>query len=392
MFVRFDDVGLKIIFGPTSFQDFFISLQDIMDYMRKAVPLLLLVILSATFVSCAVNQLMKSGDIDTQYDMAIRYYKNKKYSKAYTLFDNILANLAGTTREDTLLFYMGKCAYKMKNYSLAAETFDTYRKRFSRTEFLEEAEYLHAMCYYKDSRPAEKDQADTHQAIISFNEYMNRYPESPNNESAQQIIDELQLKLYDKQYINASLYFRLKQYNAAITSLKRVIKEHPEIPQKEEMMYLICKSWYLYAENSVFARQLDRYMKMTDSYFNYLTFYPESTKYRDELDKMYAVSKQFTDKYGYKAQMAESNANSISSRKKHIDECKEKLFEVETPQERKELKETIRTEKEAIREQRRAIKVDEKAYKLDRRAQNAEMAKLKKSKNKVTETNIEVEE
>lgn len=360
--------------------------------IMKKVSILLLVVLSFVFVSCSVNRLMKSGDIDTQYDTAIRYYKNRKYSKAYTLFDNILANLAGTTREDTLLFYMGKCAYKMKNYSLAAETFDTYRKRFSRTEFLEEAEYLHAMCFYKDSRPAEKDQADTHQAILAFNEYMNRYPESVNNEEAQHIVDELQLKLYDKQYINATLYFKLKQYNAAITSMKRVIKEQPEIPQKEEMMYLICKSWFLYAENSIFARQLDRYMKTTDAYFNYLTFYPESTQYREELDRMYAVAKQFTDKYGYKAQMAESNANSITSRQKHIDECKEKLFEVETPAERKELKETIRMEKAAIKEQKLAIKADEKEYKLDRKSQKTEMSSQKKKKKKESETKIEVEE
>lgn len=367
----------------------------------KRIPVylfLLLVIVSLS--SCAVSQLMKSGDIDTQYDTAIRYYKHKKYSKAYTLFNNILANVAGTTREDTLLFYMGKSAYQMRNYNLAAETFDTYRKRFARTAFLEEAEYLHALCYYKDSRPTEKDQTETHEAIIAFNEYLSRYPDSPQAESIRAMIEELQLKLYDKQYINAALYFRLGSYNGAITSLKRVLKDYPEIPQKEEIMYLICKSWYNFAENSVFSRQLDRYMKTIDAYFNYLTYYPESTKYRSELDKMYADAKQFTDKYGYKAQMAERNANSISSRKKHIDECKEKLFDVDSKEERHQLKETIRTEKAAIKEQKAAIKADEKEYKADRKVRDkkkrAEQHQMKndtkKDKKKIKEEIIEFDE
>ncbi len=369
--------------------------------MKRIFRYSFLLVLLTFFSSCALNNLMKSGDIDTQYDTALRYYKQKKYNKAYALFDNILANLAGTTKEDTLLFYMGKSAFQMKNYALAAETFDTYRKRFARTAFLEEAEYLHALCYYKDSKPTEKDQTETQQAIIAFNEYLSRYPESSQAPSIQLMIEELQNKLYDKQFINAQLYFKLQQYNAAITSLKRVLKDYPEIPQKEQIMYLICKSWFLYAEKSVFARQLDRYMKTIDAYYNYLTYYPESQTYREELDRMYRDSKQFTDKYGYKAQKAERNANSISSRRRKIDECKEMLFEVETAAERRELKETIKNEKIAIKEQKAAIKVDEKEYKADRLAnkiqhrkedQAKKLQKQSEKKRKVKEDKIEIEE
>lgn len=295
------------------------------------------------------NKLLKSTDVDAKYKEAIRLYHEKKYDRALGLFENIQPNLTGTLREDTMLFYMGKSHYNSKDYSVASEVFNVYRDRFTRSQFAEEAEYLYAMCYYHMVPSPEKDQSATRQAIVSFNEYLNRYPASIQKEYVYEIIESLTSNLYYKTYANAALYHKLGRYNGAIVALRSALKEHPEIPYKEEMMYLVCKSWFDYAENSVFARQLDRYLKMTDAYYNFLTVYPNSKQFSKELKRMFDKAQEFTDKHGVEAQLAQKDIVTLEHRKENIAKAKDKLFTVDTKLEREQLKKTIQEERAAIK-------------------------------------------
>ena len=319
-----------------------------------------------TLFSCTgFNKLLKSNDTDAKYNEGVHQYHIKKYNKALTLFQNVMPNLAGSAKEDTLLFYIGKSLYNIKDYVTANEAFNTYRDRFSRTKFTQEAEYLYAMSFYRLSPSAENEQTFTKRAIVAFNEYLNRYPASQEEESIHDIIDELTNKLYYKTYLNASLYHKLGRYNGSIVALKIAIKEFPEIPYREEMMYLICKSGFEYAKNSVFERQLDRYLKMIDSYYNYISEYPDSQTFRKELDDMLKKAQEFKDKYGVEAQEFEKETTSIKERRQIIEESKNKLFETDSKAEVKELRKIIKEEKLAIKQAKEKTKEQKQQLKLE---------------------------
>lgn len=313
------------------------------------------------------NKLLKSTDVSAKYDEAIRLYHDKKYDRALGLFENIQPNLTGTPREDTMLFYMGKSHYNTKAYGIASEAFNVYRDRFTRSQFTEEAEYLYAMCFYHMVPPSEKDQSATRQAIIAFNEYLNRYPASIQKELIYEIIEELTNNLYYKTYANAALYHKLGRYNGAITSLRAALKEHPEIPYKEEMMFLICKSWFDYAENSVFARQLDRYLKMIDSYYNFITVYPNSKQFDKELTRMLNKAKEFTKKYGVEAQLAQKDVVTMEQRRENIEKIKDKLFTAETKSERDQLKRDLNDERSGIKKIKSNAKKQTQESKLEKK-------------------------
>lgn len=330
---------------------------------------LLTVIIALT--SCTgYNKLLKSNDVNAKYSEAIRLYNHKKYNKAIGLFENIQPNVTGTPREDTLLFYTGKSHYNSKEYGVAGEVFNVYRDRFSRSNFTEEAEYLYAMCYYHMVPPAEKDQSYTKQAIVAFNEYLNRYPGSIQKEHIYGILEELNTLLYYKTYMNAALYHKLGRYNGAITALRSALKEYPEIPYKEEMMYLICKSWFDYADNSIFARQLDRYLKMIDSYYNFLTAYPDSKQFSKELKRMFDKAQGFTKEYGVEAQLAQRDIVTYEERRENIEKAKDKLFLTETKSERDQLKRTIQAEKNAIKKIKEDKRKIEKELLLEKKLLN----------------------
>lgn len=319
----------------------------------------------AIFCSCSqFNALLKSEDVMLKYNAALDYYSTKQYNKAMTVFENVLPNMIGTMREDTVLFYFGKSLYQTGRTDESSEKLSDFRSKFTRSPFTEEAEYLLAMSYYDNSLNEERDQRATHQAMIAFNEYLNRYPQSIKTKDIQIILEQLQQKLYDKIYLNAALYYKVKQYNSAIEALRSALKETPEIPHREKMMYLIVKSWSDYAQGSIEGRQLDRYLKMIDAYYNFKTEFQDS-EYNKELDRLFAQAKLYTDNNSVAAQRMAKNQNSVESREKRIVEYKEKLFEVDNAKDRRKIRAELKFEKEELRKLKQEIKTEKKSIKVD---------------------------
>ena len=250
----------------------------------------------AVRTGCAgVNSLLKSGKPDLIYAKALEFYAKGKWSRASTLFEGVQHYYSGTSREDSISFFNARCKYKNLDYDTASTLLDEFRRKFGRSVFIEEAEGMYAMCFYKLSPGPTRDQTMTGQAIIAVNEFMSRYPESKYIEDFKNIDKELTQRLHDKAYINAYTYYKIGKYKSAIIALKNALRKYPESNHREEIMYLIVDASYRFASNSVEAKQIDRYMSMLDSYYSFIAEYPESTHVK-ELDRMARHAKDFLDK------------------------------------------------------------------------------------------------
>ncbi len=344
-------------------------------------------------------KLLKSDDAVAKYRAAMEYYKDKKYEKAETLFANIAPVMKNTAYEDTILFTMGKAYYESDQYELAGETMNQYRQKFPRNDKTPEAEYIYAMSFYHLSPDVERDQSATKRAISAFGEYLNRYPQSEYTADIQRLTEELNDKLYYKRYLNAALYYKIGHYLSAVTSLRAVVKENPETPYQEEILYLITKSWYDYARNSITSRQLDRYLNTIDAYYNFRSVFPVSVKYDREMERMKDFAQEFVDKYGVTAQAIESSANKVEKAKKAIEDAKDDLFEARTKEERSKAWTTIKQQREIVTIESKNARKEEKSLRVSKRQKEAEMrAKEKaakdaeKEKNKMKDLDTQVEE
>ncbi len=238
------------------------------------------------------NKLIKSGDHELMYKKALEYYDAQKYQRTLQLLEEISPFYSSTTREDTILYYTGASHYKMGDFESSGMIFDDFRRRFGRSPYIEDVEYMYAKGFYFSSPSPERDQTTTQQALIAINEYLDRYPNSVKKEALLKNIEELKLKLYDKSFINARSYYTTGRYKSAVTALKNALNKYPETPHREDLLYLTAKSSYLLARNSLPQLQRDRYLDMMDAYYNFASEFPDS-KYRKELDRMQAEAKDF---------------------------------------------------------------------------------------------------
>ena len=242
-----------------------------------------------------INKIKKSGDPKLIYSSAMEFYEKEKWHKAADLFQAVEHYYIGTSAEDSIAFFKCRCLFKDKDFDSASSELDDFRRKFGRSVFIEDAEGMYALCFYFMAPQPERDQTITSQAIVAISEFLYRYPNSPKRKEFEDITAELTQRLHDKEFLNAYTYYKIGRHKSAIVAFRNALKKYPESSHREELMYYIVKSGYELAHNSIESKQADRYMSMLDSYYSYLSEYPESKRLR-ELGRYAKEAKDYMDK------------------------------------------------------------------------------------------------
>ena len=80
------------------------------------------------------------------------------------------------------------------------------------------------------------------------------------------MVANLRARLERKSFEKGKLYFRMEKFRSAIIALNTTILEFPNTQYKEEVLYLILKSNYLFAINSVLSKKVERFEESIKSY------------------------------------------------------------------------------------------------------------------------------
>jgi len=255
--------------------------------MRKITGCLLLAGLIFLTSSCksAFEKTRTSGDPEAILNAAFSYYDKGQYQRAQTLFDLVLNTLKGDVRAEKACFYYANTHYQLKQYLLAAYYFKNFSNTFLNSEYREEAAFMSAYSNYQLSPTYRLDQTNTITAIEEFQLFVNLFPTSKRVDECNKLIDELRRKLEEKAYAEGELYFNLRQYQSAVISFDNLLRDYPESPDLERVSYLIAKASYLLSENSVVEKKEERYNETIKRSNDFLEKYG-SGKYAKEVKQI----------------------------------------------------------------------------------------------------------
>lgn len=245
--------------------------------LKKAYSAIIFLSIAIVFAGCSKYQrILKSNDFEKKFDMAKVYYDNGKYQKAFPLFEELITVFRGTSKAEDVYYYYAYCNYKLGDYMLAGYHFDNFVKTFPRSERAEDAQFMNAKCFFLDSPEASLDQSSTYKAIDELQLFINRYPESPKVEECNGLMDRLRFKLETKSYNTARLYYRLGEYKAAIFALRNTLADYPDTKYREEISYMILRSSYLLADNSIASKKMGRFEETLLEVRDFTEKYPRS--------------------------------------------------------------------------------------------------------------------
>lgn len=258
--------------------------------MRRLLSLFAVVCVMVLLSSCSeYYKIQKSGDYNLKYEKAKAYYEYEDYYHAKSLLDDVVSVFRGGDKAEEVAMLYANCHYKMHDYTMAAYYFETFYKNYPYSDNTEDAYFMSGQCYFKDSPRVDLDQTNSRKAIDAMQTYINKFPKGKHVDEANAVISEMREKLEEKSYMNAKLYFKIGEYQAATITLKNSLKEFPDTKYREELMYMVVKANFLLAENSVEDKKAERYQNMVTEYYSFIDEYPQS-QYLSEIEEMYNTS------------------------------------------------------------------------------------------------------
>jgi outer membrane protein assembly factor BamD len=90
------------------------------------------------------------------------------------------------------------------------------------------------------------------------------------------LIDEMRAKLEQKSFEQGNLYYKIGQYQAAMTSFQNTVKDFPESKRLEEVRFLILKSSFIQASNSIYEKKEERFRETLSFYEVFIKKHPKS--------------------------------------------------------------------------------------------------------------------
>jgi outer membrane protein assembly factor BamD len=223
-----------------------------------------------------------SGNVDLILKKAFEYYEDKKYQKAQTLFELVMSNIRARPDAEKANFQFAYTHYHLKQFLLAAYYFKNFSDTYVNSPQREEAAYMSAYSNYLQSPSHRLDQGATLTAIEEFQNFANAFPNSLRVDECNRLIDEMRRKLEEKAFKEGELYYNLRQYQSAVISFDNLLKEYPESPDVERVRYLIVRALQQLSDNSVVDKKQERYTETVKRCEEFLGKYV-SGKYSKEV-------------------------------------------------------------------------------------------------------------
>lgn len=236
------------------------------------------------FGSCTeYNKLLKSGTNEEKKEGALAYYKKGDYIKSITLMEDVLSFYKFTSEGENLYYTYCMANYKLEDYFLSGYYFKRFIRQYPTSKHAEEALFLTSLCSVHNSPEYSLDQTETYNALDQLQIFIDQYPNSSRVDTCNIIMDDLRAKLEFKQFEYAKLYYKTERYKSAVVALNQTLEKFPESRYKEEIYYLLVKSNFELAINSIESKKMGRLDETLKSYRTFVAEFPDSKK-RQELE------------------------------------------------------------------------------------------------------------
>ena len=252
--------------------------------------LLLLLIGTLLLTACGeYNAVLKSKDVEYKYEVAKAYYVRGQYGRATDLFSELLTSMKNTSYNDECLYMLAMSAYMDGDLESASNFFRRYYTSYPRGVYVDYARYYSGRSLYEAVPDPRLDQTSTRQAIEELQHFLDFSPDSRLKEQTQEMIQQLQDHLVEKEYLSAKLYYDLgayvinsliggSNYEACIVTSENALRDYPYLSaaRREQFSILILRSKYYLARQSVEEKRVARYREMIDEYYAFANDFPES--------------------------------------------------------------------------------------------------------------------
>jgi outer membrane protein assembly factor BamD len=199
-----------------------------------------------------------------------------KCAKAIIEYEQVLSEYPRPEIAERAKFSLAQCRMNLEEYDLAIQDFEVFIDSHPKSGMLDDAMYMIALCYLRQSPRPERDQSETMKALNELNLLIREYPDTDVREQAEQAIIECRSKLAQKDYLNGELYLKMGHYKSARIYFDAVMAHYGETAWAPRA---------LLAKGITYAKENDP-DKARQAFEQVLTDFPSSDVTRQAADRL----------------------------------------------------------------------------------------------------------
>ena len=222
------------------------------------------------------HRVLNKGKNTEKYKLAVEMYERGEYKKCIPLFEKLVGPYANKPQMERIQYMISDCYYQNENYAMSAYYFGKFITNYPESSKVEEAAYLAAKSHFLAAPDYSRDQEDTYEALTSYQNFIDKYPDSELIEEANADYNILNRRLEKKDYEIAWQYYHREQYSAAIMAFDIFNEEHLASEFKEKALYYRFKSAYYLGLKSILSKKEERLSDAILSQRKFQNAFPES--------------------------------------------------------------------------------------------------------------------
>lgn len=176
-------------------------------------------------------------------------------SQARQSYEKLLEQHPESEYKAQAQFSIAESLYREKSYLEARFEYQKFLELYPRHPLASRAQFQIGMCDVQEVQSFDRDQRHTQEALRTFRQFRQKYPDDPLIHEAETQIQRLRDRLAEHEFVIARFYYRKKAYHAAIGRLLNLIQVYPDMRKLDEVFFMLAES-YQAEENYIKARHV----------------------------------------------------------------------------------------------------------------------------------------
>jgi outer membrane assembly lipoprotein YfiO len=186
-----------------------------------------------TLVQDAIARQYEIGDTffsegQIRIDERWHIFRKRPLRRAAEVYAMVVKNQPFDPQSAQAEYKIGLCQFTRGDYLEAANTYRTVTEEYRSSEWVDEAVYGIAMCYYNLSLPSDYDQTSSQLTMASIDEFAGRYPSDGRVTDLRNKQVEMSEVIAEQRLKAGRFYVKRREFNAAHICFEELVNQYPD--------------------------------------------------------------------------------------------------------------------------------------------------------------------
>jgi outer membrane protein assembly factor BamD len=165
------------------------------------------------------------------------YFERKQFFQSQELYKAFIQRYPGDDRGDYAQVRLAESLYKGGDFALAAIEYHVLITDYGYSEYVDDAYFQEALCFYHQALKPPLDQRKRLDALERLESFVAVFPGSQWVPQAREHIQKIHAKLAEKAFATAMFYHKQKRIPSALVYLDKIIDTYPNNPYWARALY-----------------------------------------------------------------------------------------------------------------------------------------------------------